>query len=154
MVVSEQRMDSIELLKKIEFLSSENRRLIKENERLKAQLGIALCKPDENTIPGPTAEKFIHDDEPTDRGLFPGVNSRSDATLKIKLFMSLFKGRDDVYARKWENKRKGTSGYSPSCVNEWKPGLCDNEREVVPAAAIGSMPLWTKRSLKITFGER
>jgi phosphatidylserine/phosphatidylglycerophosphate/cardiolipin synthase-like enzyme len=34
--------------------------------------------------------------------------------------MSLFKGRDDVYARRWENKKKGTSGYSPSCVNEWK----------------------------------
>ena len=43
---------------------------------------------------------------------------------KIKLFMSRFKGRDDVYARRWENKKKGTFGYSPSCVNEWKPGVC------------------------------
>ena len=38
--------------------------------------------------------------------------------------MSLFKGRDDVYAKRWENQKKGTSGYSPFCLNEWKPGLC------------------------------
>ena len=43
---------------------------------------------------------------------------------KIRLFMSLFKGRQDVYAKRWENKNKGKSGYAPVCLNEWKPGLC------------------------------
>lgn len=38
--------------------------------------------------------------------------------------MSLFKGRDDVYAKKWENKKKATSGYSPVCLNQWQAGLC------------------------------
>jgi len=38
--------------------------------------------------------------------------------------MSLFKGRDDVYAKKWENKKKATSGYSPVCLNQWQVGLC------------------------------
>ena len=37
--------------------------------------------------------------------------------------MSLFKGRDDVYARRWEN-REGRSGYTPVCLNEWKSGIC------------------------------
>jgi len=38
--------------------------------------------------------------------------------------MSLFKGRDDVYAKKWENKKKAVSGYSPVCLNQWQVGLC------------------------------
>jgi len=42
---------------------------------------------------------------------------------KIVLFKTLFAGRDDVYARRWENK-KGEKGYVPVCRNEWKAGLC------------------------------
>ena len=53
-----------------------------------------------------------------------GLNCRSDMADKIRLFLSLFKGRDDVYARRWENRKKGTSGYSPHCLNEWARGLC------------------------------
>ncbi|WP_425058864.1 hypothetical protein SCACP_35150 [Sporomusa carbonis] len=52
------------------------------------------------------------------------INGLSEPAEKIKLFMSLFKDRDDVYAKRWENKKKGTSGYSPVCLNEWKSGLC------------------------------
>ncbi len=56
--------------------------------------------------------------------LHPTITSLSEPAEKIKLFMSLFKGRDDVYAKRWENSKKGTSGYSPVCLNEWKSGLC------------------------------
>ena len=52
------------------------------------------------------------------------MESTSDSLSKIRLFMSLFKGRDDVYAKRWENKNKGTSGYSPVCLNLWKAGVC------------------------------
>ena len=38
--------------------------------------------------------------------------------------MSFFKGRNDVYAIRWENKRKALSGYSPFCLNQWQAGLC------------------------------
>lgn len=47
----------------------------------------------------------------------------SDNERKIKFFMSLFKGREDVYAKRWENKA-GESGYSPQCLNLWKKGIC------------------------------
>jgi len=68
--MSRQSTDYRELLEKYNLLLSENRRLIKENDRLKAQLGIAERKPDENRIAGPTTEKSIHDGEPTGSGLF------------------------------------------------------------------------------------
>jgi hypothetical protein len=43
---------------------------------------------------------------------------------KVALFGSLFRGRQDVYPRRWENARTGKSGYSPHCANEWKRGVC------------------------------
>lgn len=112
------------MLEKYNLLLDENRRLIEENERLKAQLGAAERNPAENRFSVPTTEKSASDDEPTDSGSFSGVNNRSDSISKIRLFMSLFKGRDDVYAKKWENKKKKTSGYSPVCLNQWQVGLC------------------------------
>ncbi|MCD8293424.1 MAG: hypothetical protein LUC23_06660 [Prevotellaceae bacterium] len=44
---------------------------------------------------------------------------------KIASFRSLFKGRDDVFARRWFNKTTGKGGYQPVCVNrrtniQWK----------------------------------
>ena len=45
-------------------------------------------------------------------------------TEKIDLFLKLFRCRDDVYPKLWENKSKGTKGYSPVCANEWVRGVC------------------------------
>lgn len=42
--------------------------------------------------------------------------------------MARFKGRDDVYALRWDNKKKGTSGYAPVCLNQWKVGVCNKAR--------------------------
>ena len=47
---------------------------------------------------------------------------------KIARFRSLFRGRDDVYARRFENARSGKTGYSPACGNEWMRGVCDKPR--------------------------
>ena len=41
----------------------------------------------------------------------------------LSLFRSLFRGREDVFARMWRNA-KGRTGYSPACNNEWVEGLC------------------------------
>lgn len=53
------------------------------------------------------------------------VNMYSPSSKKIALFCSLFKGREDVFARRWFNAKTGKSGYSPVCVNEWNPSLCN-----------------------------
>jgi superfamily II DNA or RNA helicase/very-short-patch-repair endonuclease len=47
---------------------------------------------------------------------------------KIALFRSLFRGRDDVYARRFENRSSGKSGYSPACANEWIRGVCEKPK--------------------------
>lgn len=42
---------------------------------------------------------------------------------RIQIFKSLFRGRDDVYAVRWES-RNGKSGYTPACALEWQRPLC------------------------------
>jgi superfamily II DNA or RNA helicase len=52
------------------------------------------------------------------------VTADSPKASKIALFKSLFRGRPDVFPRRWENPRAGKSGYSPACRNEWVRGTC------------------------------
>jgi superfamily II DNA or RNA helicase len=56
------------------------------------------------------------------------VNHRSSPEAKIALFRSLFRGRDDVYPRRFQNRMSGKSGYQPACANEWVAGLCEKPR--------------------------
>lgn len=61
---------------------------------------------------------------------FPNAKVTKDSTPaeKLTLFRQLFRGRDDVYARRWENQKTGVSGFQPACGNEWVRGLCDKPR--------------------------
>ncbi len=43
---------------------------------------------------------------------------------KIALFRSLFRGRDDVYPRRFLNRKTQKSGYAPACRNEWVRNVC------------------------------
>ncbi|MCZ2149042.1 MAG: DEAD/DEAH box helicase family protein [Bryobacterales bacterium] len=56
------------------------------------------------------------------------VDSRSAPGAKIALFRSLFRGREDVYPRRFESRRTGKCGYAPACGNEWVPGICEKPR--------------------------
>lgn len=47
---------------------------------------------------------------------------------KIALFLSLFRCRESVFPRLWENSRSGKKGYSPVCLNEWARGICEKPR--------------------------
>jgi hypothetical protein len=53
------------------------------------------------------------------------VNRLSAPEAKIALFRALFRGRDDVYARRFENRKTGKSGYATACGNEWVPAVCE-----------------------------
>lgn len=56
------------------------------------------------------------------------VTRASPTAAKITLFRELFRGREDVWARRWESRKSGRSGYQPACANEWTAGLCDKRR--------------------------
>ncbi|MCU7986547.1 TOTE conflict system archaeo-eukaryotic primase domain-containing protein [Shewanella sp. SW24] len=45
------------------------------------------------------------------------------ASQKIDIYMALFRGRQDIYANRWQNQQ-GRSGYSVSCHNEWQQDKC------------------------------
>jgi hypothetical protein len=53
------------------------------------------------------------------------VTQSSPAHAKVALFRSLFRGREDVYPRRFESRKTGRSGYMPACAHEWVRGICE-----------------------------
>lgn len=58
----------------------------------------------------------------------PPVTNSSSPTEKIALFWSLFRGREDVYPRRFESRKTGKAGYAPACANEWVRGVCEKPK--------------------------
>ena len=85
-------------------MRDEMEKLIKENNYLK-QLLVKMMNRENMNV----SEKL--------------VSKLSTLEEKISLYKSLFKGRTDVYALRWESK-KGSSGYTPACALEWKKPIC------------------------------
>ena len=77
-------------------------------------------------------------------GMAPLVHHRSPPEAKIALFRSLFRGRDDVYPRRFESRKTGKAGYAPACGNEWVRGVCEK-----PKIKCADMPA-TAASLPVT----
>jgi superfamily II DNA or RNA helicase len=70
-----------------------------------------------------TVNAFSQDPIPTQ-----SVCAQSTPAEKIDLFRSLFRGREDVYPRRFESKKSGRAGYAPACGNEWVRGICEKPR--------------------------
>lgn len=123
---------------------AENERLKDENRRLKALLESFSVKS-ASTLPSipkktpkPVAKPDVLPDTPYPiPALRPPQSEASSMSQmeKCRLFRSLFRGREDVYAVRWESK-KGRAGYSPACANEWdafchKPcAKCDHPKYI------------------------
>ena len=58
----------------------------------------------------------------------PPVTDQSSEDAKIALFRGLFRGREDAYARRFENLKTGKKGYWPVRRKEWDSG----DREFLP----------------------
>src|SRR5437773_516068 len=56
------------------------------------------------------------------------VTRDSPSDAKIELFRNLFRGREDVYPRRFESRKTNKSGYAPACANEWVRGVCEKPR--------------------------
>ncbi len=117
-------MDYSELLEKYNLLSGEVNRLTEENSQLRAQLGLTKSETPQIINTSSIKSEINYRDDDSISDYFSDVNNTSDSLTKVHLFMSLFKGRHDVYAKRWENKDKGKFGYSPVCLNQWRAGVC------------------------------
>lgn len=92
--------------------------LEEENRELRRRLGISeMDQP--MLIESPKTEAQKRPSPP-----MPSVHMRSTPEEKIHLFRSCFRGREDVFARRWYSPKTEKSGYSPVCANEWKYGVC------------------------------
>ena len=100
-----------ELQAKYEEALSRVKELEGENERLKMVLqehGITVDEDLEVPLSLPVPKRVLSVEE------------------RVELFQSLFKGREDVFARRWQGKEK--AGYQPACENEWNRELCDKKK--------------------------
>jgi len=112
-----------------EQLLTENAALREENQRLRQRLGMGV-----RNVPGEHfSQHTLACPVPTPQPPQPQfpqatVYHRSSVDEKIDLFMSLFRGRDAVYAKRYHNPKNGAEGYVPACRNEWTYGVCDKKK--------------------------
>ena len=94
--------------------------LEEENKRLKSLLS-------EHGIP---FEACAHDGNLTASQSSSPTNSTISLSLqeKVELFQSLFKGRKDVFAKRWYSDTTKKSGYQPVCEREWNRVFCDKRK--------------------------
>jgi hypothetical protein len=95
----------------IESTDAECMRLREENARLRQLLT-------EHNIPIPPTEPAMQSCVKPVEVL--SLEERQErARKRIALFRSLFRGREDVYPRRWESP-DGRSGYTPAALKDWK----------------------------------
>lgn len=56
------------------------------------------------------------------------IHQNPPPEAKIRLFRSLFRGREDVYPRRFESRKTGRAGYQSACANEWVRGICEKPK--------------------------
>jgi superfamily II DNA or RNA helicase len=71
---------------------------------------------------------FLTDGHPVSSRLVQEIGNHSSSAAKIELFRSLFRGRSDVYPRRFLSRKTGKGGYAPACANEWIAGVCDKPK--------------------------
>jgi hypothetical protein len=132
-------MDYKELLEKYNILLEEKKRLSEENSQLKALLGPAKLSPSPKT--GHQIIKNECADELAEKYCFSSVDSKSDTVSKIRLFMSLFKGREDVTRSDGKTKAKAHRDTHLFAAINGKKGYAVNRASHVLNVKTGRMPL-------------
>jgi hypothetical protein len=80
-----------------------------ESSRSKLLLRAAELQHEKATLLQPSIPLDVNDT--------PTVTNQSSQDEKIILFRSLFRGRDDIYPRRFESLKTGKQGYQPVCQN-------------------------------------
>jgi superfamily II DNA or RNA helicase len=102
--------DNMERSPSVRDLEKENRVLRAENEHLRSLLAVHGLSSASTLISKPIAVPTTNSQ--------PAETMQERAKRRIALFMSLFRGREDVYSRRWANA-DGRSGYAPAARKDW-----------------------------------
>lgn len=100
-------------MKRLHELEEENKLL----KSLLAEHGIPFeaCAHDGNPTPS-------HSSKPTASSIHLSLRE------KVELFQNIFKGREDVFAKRWYSETTKKSGYQPVCEREWNREFCDKRK--------------------------
>lgn len=106
-------MDADTIMRRLHELEEENKRL----RSLLAEHGIPF-------------EACVHDGNLAVPQYSKLTSSSVSLSLqeKVGLFQSLFKGREDVFAKRWHSETTKKSGYQPVCEREWNREFCDKRK--------------------------
>src|SRR5579859_5382996 len=108
-VMSSGMPDQDSIQEHLKTTQEECRRLREENLRLRAMLGI-----DGSSTNDPASQAGL-----VTKPLSTSTSGASTPEEKIAFFRNLFRGREDVFAIRWEGKN-GKSGYSPASLMDWR----------------------------------
>ncbi len=116
------------LRRQLQEVIAERDKLLADNRRLRHDYSISpqelgkMSLPPASMGPGslPVARKLATSSV--------AINSTSPLSEKVRLFRSLFRGREDVFARLWWSQKSQRAGYSPVYRHEWNPAWCDKPR--------------------------
>ncbi|MBC8275903.1 MAG: DEAD/DEAH box helicase family protein, partial [Chloroflexi bacterium] len=121
-ITADDKKELERLRRQLQKVTAERDELLAENRRLRHEFGSPQKANPINrsnlvsTTSGPSTTGSI------------AINNESPLSDKVKLFRSLFRGREDVFARLWWSRKSQRVGYSPVCRHEWNPAWCDKPR--------------------------
>lgn len=106
-------MNADTIMRRLHELEEENKRL----KSLLAEHGIPFeaCAHDGSSVASQSST-------PTASTVFLSLQE------KVELFQGLFKGREDVFAKRWYSDTSKKSGYQPVCEREWNREFCDKRK--------------------------
>ncbi len=105
-------------------------RLCRELERLRAEnhrLSRLLDLRGQDTAPAPEQLAAMATPGP--------VTMTSPVPEKLAFYANLFRARRDAYAKRWENSRLGTAGWSPAVAGGWRKGMDRRTAAYLPLTA-------------------
>lgn len=106
-------MDADAIMRRLHELEEENKRL--KSLLVKHGIPFEVCSHDSDIAASTIAEPIK-----------PSI--RFSLQEKVELFRSLFKGREDVFAKRWYSDTTKKSGYQPVCEREWNREFCDKRK--------------------------
>lgn len=98
----------------------ERKQLLKEIERLRKENALLRQQIEDRN----NYHCVEQPDAPSERSAMRRLSPQE----KVALFRSLFRGREDVFAKRWFSKASGKGGYQPVCAKEWNPLYCDKKK--------------------------